>query len=190
MQSIPPAFVAPLPFAERPATVQAIKAPVEPGASSTSGNADREDTQDPALQSDRARDIMRAFTPDQAEDDQIIPGFPPLDTREVGDQDKIDPERPAVRGPEPTAAAEEPTILPPLPDAVDDPDPVSEPQSADPVEPTEPSIAAAQDRSELEDGERAAPAPVTNAAAQPASPGAAAPDVPEPPVPGAVDIRR
>lgn len=203
MQPIPPVSVLAVPLVDRPKPDLAIQGPAEADASATDGEAGNPDARDPVLATDRAREIAGLLGA-QPEDDFVIPGFPPLDTREVGDRDIIDPDRPAVRGPEPAPVpdpVERPFAgLPEMPDQAEarvgagmsvgaGAKDVASPGTADAVDlpgafgptdgPDETPEPAAQEE---------APPPVVTA--QPASPGASAPDVPEPPAPGAVDIRR
>ena len=189
MQTMPPVFVAAVPLVERPQADLAIQGVTQSGSSSANGEADNPDARDPALASDRAREVARLLNGVPIEEEQLIPGFPPLDTREVGDRDIIDPNRPAVRGPEPLAEGDAPEALPPLPDEVDPAKAEGSEEVDAAVQPELPGMPE-QDR----EGEPAEAKPeepqAPKAAAQPASPGASAPDVPEPPAPGTVDIRR
>ena len=190
MQTMPPVFVAAVPLVERPQADLAIQGVTQPGSSSANGEADNPDARDPALASDRAREVARLFSGAPPEEEQLIPGFPPLDTREVGDRDIIDPNRPAVRGPEPLANADAPEALPPLPDEVDPAKAEGSEEVEAAVQPDLPGMPETAER----DGEpvdaKGEDPQAPKAAAQPASPGASAPDVPEPPAPGTVDIRR
>lgn len=198
MQAVPPILVAPiLPVADRLQGDLAIKAPAQPGASGSQGETTNSDAESSALASDRAKEIARVINgrseSEVPEEDWIIQGFPPLDTREVGDRDVIDPDRPAVRGPEPIIGAEaQPLPLPGMPEAETSPEAGGE--DAKIVELPGAARSDTADRAEAkedraEQAEPATPQPV-KAATGPASPGASAPDVPEPPAPGAVDIRR
>lgn len=188
MQTMPPVFTVPVPVADRPQAVNQIKPPSEAGGSASNGGAGNTGARDPQLAEERAREIARLIgNRDISEDQVLIPGLLALDTREVGDQDYIDPNRPSVRGPEPLGDV--PEALPPLPDEVA-PDATvettgnSEDEVALPGQ-SEPEV----DLPEIgpQKGPEVASVPVK---AQPASPGASAPDVPEPPEPGNVDIRR
>lgn len=192
MQTIPPVSVIALPLVERSQPDLVIQGPSEPSAGGANGETDNPDARDPLLASERAREIARLIG--ASEDEFIIPGFPPLDTREVGDRDIIDPNRPAVRGPDPVAGQEAPEALPPLPDEVD---PATGEASEETVE-ADAARALPGQRDAERDGDLPAEAKaktddapaLPTVAAKPASPGASAPDVPEPPSPGAVDIRR
>ena len=194
MQTMPPVFVAAVPLVERPQADLAIQGVTQSGSSSANGEADNPDARDPALASDRAREVTRLLNGVPIEEEQLIPGFPPLDTREVGDRDIIDPNRPSVRGPEPLAEGDTPEALPPLPDEVDPTKAEGSEEVEAAAQPELPGMPE-QDR----EGEPAettgsddpqATTQTPKVAAQPASPGASAPDVPEPPAPGTVDIRR
>lgn len=197
MQTVLPVFVAAPPVVERADTPQAIKAPAEAGSSQLDSQSNPEGKEN-VLPSDRAREAARQIFGDP-EQDYPFPGFPPLDTREVGDRDIIDPDRPAVRGPEPLESLETQDALPPLPDEVtvggaevDEADEVAA------LPGTPETDAGTQDKgAENSSATTAAIAansgsapPGPTVTAQPASPGASAPDVPEPPAPGTVDIRR
>lgn len=191
MQTIPPVSVLALPLVERPQADLAIRGPSETSAGAQQGGTGNSDARDPMLASERAREVARLIGA-AGDDEFIIPGFPPLDTREVGDQDIIDPNRPAVRGPEPLSEIEDTEGLPPLPDEVD---PVTG-ETTDEIEPA--NIPGMPGGAETDQEGNTAPEakkaedalPGQKVTAKPASPGASAPDVPEPPEPGAVDIRR
>lgn len=186
------------------------RAPLEPGVPSiaeTNAGGDAADpgTDHPMLARDRAQEAARRLrTPQDGPSDGLsdgpqygpeddapgIPGFPPLDTRDVGDRDIIDPDRPVVRGPDPLQGSED-RVDPPNPKiglpATDPPlEPVPQAKTEEPTDTPDPADhPPPKMQSEPEDD---ATRPTKQA--QPASPGASAPDIPEPPLPGAVDIRR
>ena len=187
MQTMPPVFAAALPLVERPQPDLSIQGLSQAGSSGANGQTDNPDARDTAFASDRARDVARLLGGASAEEEFLIPGFPPLDTREVGDQDIIDPNRPAVRGPDPLGTADAPEALPPLPDEID-PAKTEGQEEAEAVAELPGAPKAEQEGEPVE--EKAEEPPMPTVAAQPASPGASAPDVPEPPAPGTVDIRR
>ena len=76
MQTMPPVFVAAVPLVERPQADLAIQGVTQTGSSSANGEADNPDARDPALASDRAREIARLFSGAPPEEEQLIPGFP------------------------------------------------------------------------------------------------------------------
>lgn len=207
MQTTLPLFTVQLPIMDRPQAVNEISPPGEAGGTASDGATGHPDARDAQLASDQARALARIIGNRQVDDEMLlIPGLWALDTRTVGDQDVIDPNRSTVRGPEPldSTAAQE---LPPLPDEVDPSDTTgetsetkegpdasagAEPGKSAEAEPDLPEIgpqarpetaAAVQMQANL-------PGQAPKVTAQPASPGATAPDVPEPPEPGNIDIRR
>lgn len=194
MQTMPPVFVAPQPVIDRPQAVNEIKPPSAAGGSALNGDADSRDAR---LADERARQIARLIGNRDIDEDQVlIPGLLALDTREVGDQDIIDPNRPAVRGPEPLSTAEVPEDLPPLPDEIEPTGEVREEGEVAEALPGSPEAEAKPEMPEIGPQSKApdqglpGQSPRAGAGAQPASPGASAPDVPEPPEPGNIDIRR
>lgn len=195
MQTMPPVFVAPVPVIDRPQAVNEIKPPSSAGGSASSGETGNPDARDTRLASERAREIARLIGNRDIDEDQVlIPGLLALDTREVGDQDIIDPNRPAVRGPEPMQTTDPAEALPPLPDELEVTGEVREeaevievfPGSAD----TEQQADLPQIGPQSRTPDQNLPGHTPGKGAQPASPGASAPDVPEPPEPGNIDIRR
>ncbi|MBF9032509.1 hypothetical protein HKCCE3408_19090 [Rhodobacterales bacterium HKCCE3408] len=171
MQTTLPMIFLPVSPVERPRDLPEIR----PAAGAEDAAMDA-DGQASAETASRAEALARAAMDRIAGPPAL--GFPPLDTRVVGDADIIDPDRPTARIPDPIVSLEE--LRGGQGDAgTEPPEPPRDPLPAIPPEP-----AADTDRTPAPDRTEAPPIP-----AGPPSPKAKAADVPDPPPPGSIDLR-
>ncbi|MEM9756736.1 MAG: hypothetical protein AAF914_12115 [Pseudomonadota bacterium] len=175
MQILPPVISFAPQTPERQTIVPPVKAPAPVGGGDLdSDTGDPATPHDPALASERAREIGRivfaTMNPDADED-----GLQPLDTRTVGDQDIIDPDRPPVRRPDPMVTLG---------------DGLTEAEASATVPETDDAAEHQELPQALQDKDEDTPPVQTPERLGPPAPGAVSPDVPEPPLPGAVDIKR